>query len=228
MNFSKSIVLGVGNALAIRSVATNAILCIEGVAPLSQTFLKWYSSGECGGASVIMWIVGASYVFTYITPVIRICGCAALVGASIFTRHFDGLPIVGRRSIDAVVAGLHKYVAYARLLFRIEIWIDVVDRELLPRKWWRSCRDGLGWPGSSFGISLFGNRPLFNWPHRLSGHAIKYIEEAKLRCQGNDIDLLPVVQHSQKLRGCRRIIIPEIMVHDLEVPYTLPCASIER
>src|ERR1700679_1725213 len=97
---------------------------------------------------------------------IGICSSAALVGAAVFTRHFDGLPVISGRSIDTIVAGFQNDVAYARFLCRIEIRIDVVDRELLPRKGWRSRGDGLGRPGYFIWHIALWNRPLFNRPQR--------------------------------------------------------------
>ncbi len=72
------------------------------------------------------------------------------------------------------------------------------------------------------------HRPFFDGPERLAGYTIEHIEKSKLRRLCNDIDHLPVVLHSEKLRRSRRVIIPEIVMHQLVMPQTLARARIER
>src|SRR5439155_17323167 len=71
------------------------------------------------------------------------------------------------------------------------------------------------------------DRALLDRPERLAGYAVEHIEEAELGGLRDDVELLAVVPHGEQLRRGRQIVIPEIVVDDLEMPEALAGAEVE-
>ena len=116
----------------------------------------------------MLWMVGSIIRFHVHHAGRGIGGGAALIGSAVFSRHFDGLPIIGGRRKDAVVAGFFDDAADALFIFRIDVGIDVIDCELLPGKGRRTGREGLCRPGVLIGHVALRYWPLFDRPYRLA------------------------------------------------------------
>ena len=88
---------------------------------------------------------------------------------------------------------------------------------------------GNGWVGhaASPGISLGRNAALFDGPHRLARHAIEDVQEAGFSGLGHDVDRSSVAPDGRELRGGDVVVVPQIVVHHLEVPQPLPRARVQ-
>src|SRR5690606_12232002 len=70
--------------------------------------------------------------------------------------------------------------------------------------------------------------PLLYRPQRLARHAIEDEQEAVLRRLRDDVDAPAFVRNGQELRRGREVVVPEIVMHGLEVPEPLARAHVER
>ena len=68
------------------------------------------------------------------------------------------------------------------------------------------------------------HRRLRHRPDRLAGHAIEDVDPALLRRRGDDLARLAVDRDVEKVRRHRRVVVPDVVVHELEVP--LPHAGL--
>ena len=68
----------------------------------------------------------------------------------------------------------------------------------------------------------------FDGPERLAGLALEDIDEPGLAGLRHDLDRFAVVPHGQQLRRGRVVVIPEIVVNDLEVPQPFARTRVER
>ena len=69
-------------------------------------------------------------------------------------------------------------------------------------------------------LALF-DRPLFDRPHRLAGHAIEDVEEALLGRLRDRLDRLSVHRDVREDRRARNVVVPDRVVDELEVPEPL-------
>ena len=69
------------------------------------------------------------------------------------------------------------------------------------------------------------HRPLLDRPHRLAGHAIEDEQERLLAGDGDRLDRAAVDGDVGQNRRRRHVVVPERMVHELEVP--LPLAGLQ-
>ncbi len=81
---------------------------------------------------------------------------------------------------------------------------------------------------TSAGHVALRNRSLFDRPERLARHTIEHEEESVLGGLRNSVDRLPLVTHRDELRRGGEVVVPQIVVHDLEMPESLAGARIER
>ena len=81
---------------------------------------------------------------------------------------------------------------------------------------------------SSPGHVALRHGPLLDRPQRLAGHAIEDLEESLLAGLRDDVDLLAVVADGEELGRGREVVVPEVVVHHLEMPEPLAGAGIER
>ena len=66
------------------------------------------------------------------------------------------------------------------------------------------------------------HRPLFDRPQRRAGLPLEHVEESGLARLRDDVDRLAVVLHRQQLRRGGVVVVPQIVMHDLEMPERLP------
>ena len=88
---------------------------------------------------------------------------------------------------------------------------------------------GKGWVSAarSPGTSLAGTGAVLDGPDRLAGHPVEDVDEAGLRGSGDRVDLPAVhVDGEQGGRG-RQVVVPEAVLHGLEVPDPLAGAGVE-
>jgi hypothetical protein len=143
------------------------------------------------------------------------------------TRELDRPFEAGWRE-QALVAERLELVGQRRLRVIGKIGIDVVDGEGLPRERWRPGRDGLGRPGLFPRDVGLWHRLLVDGPDRLAGLAIEHEQEAVLRRLRDGRDLLAVRTDREELGRVRQIVVPQIVVHGLEVPEAFSGPGIER
>ncbi len=62
------------------------------------------------------------------------------------------------------------------------------------------------------------DRPLLDRPHRLAGHAVEDVHEGLLAGLGDRLDVAPVDPDVEQVAGGRKVVVPEAVVHRLEVP----------
>src|SRR4030095_8621223 len=128
----------------------------------------------------------------------------------------------------------------------IEHWTHFVDRERLHRLFTHfGCEvnqiiDGHGLPGVGGRLGrkrlrrripfprhvAFWYRPFFYWPDRLAGHPIEHVKKSFFCRPRDSLDGFSVHIYIGKKRSGGEIVIPNRMMHYLEVPLTLPCSQI--
>src|SRR5205814_9187968 len=113
------------------------------------------------------------------------------------------------------------------LLGREQVRVDVLDRHLLAREGWDYSGEGLRRPRLLARHVALRNGPLFDGPQGLSAHAIEYIEKALLGGLRDGVDLLSFVANRDELRCGDRIIVPKIVMHELEMPEPLSGSCVE-
>src|SRR5262249_40616175 len=98
---------------------------------------------------------------------------------------------------------------------------QIVNCDPLPVVGGRFGREGLCCRGL---LALDGglrHRPLFNRPHRLSGHAVEDEAESVFGHLGDCLDLLAVYRNIAKVWSGREIVIPNPVMDKLVVPNAL-------
>ena len=81
---------------------------------------------------------------------------------------------------------------------------------------------------SSPGISRLRHRPFLDRPDRFARHAVEHVEPAGLVRRDDHVAVAAVVTDGRQLRRRARVEVPEVVVHELEVPEPLAGARIER
>ena len=97
---------------------------------------------------------------------------------------------------------------------------------------WRSYAGGFVGNGCvgeyhSPGTSPFGDRTLFDRPHRLSGDAIEHVEQRLLRRLRERLDRAAVDGDVDQDRRARDVQVPDAVVHELVVPLALAGREID-
>ena len=65
-------------------------------------------------------------------------------------------------------------------------------------------------------------RPFLDRPERFAGQSLEDVEESGLARLRHDVDRLAVVADGQQLRRGREVVVPEVVVHGLEMPRRFP------
>jgi hypothetical protein len=93
----------------------------------------------------------------------------------------------------------------------------------------RVCGEGLGGREHlARHCAVGGNRTLLDGVQGLARHAIEQEEEAHLRGLHQRGHAVPDAVHLEECRGCRHVVVPDIVVGGLEVPAHLSRAPVQR
>ena len=71
-------------------------------------------------------------------------------------------------------------------------------------------------------------RSLLDWKERLAGLAVEDEDEPHLGCLGDGGNFPPVASHGDQGRLRRNVVVPDVVVHDLEVPDYLAARGAQR
>src|SRR5260370_25402327 len=126
------------------------------------------------------------------------------------------------------MAGSENYVAKAREILRAEERAEIVHRKSLPRERRRLRRERLHVPGRLARHVGGGHAALFDGPQRLAGHAVEHPYESLLADLRHGVDGLAVVMHGEEFRGGGVVVVPNVVVDELEMPEALAGAGVER
>src|SRR6185369_10396348 len=89
-------------------------------------------------------------------------------------------------------------------------------------------REWLSRPGCLARHIRLRNGPLFDRPQMFSRHPVKNIQKAEFCGLGNHIDLLASVQHREQCGRSCGIVIPKVVMNELEIPQPLAGSCVER
>ena len=103
----------------------------------------------------------------------------------------------------------------------------VVLGEGLLRERRRLRGEGLSLGGPFAGDVARRDRAVLDGPDRLAGHPVEDVDEAGLRGGGDRVDLLAVHVDGQQGGRRRQVVVPEAVLHGLEVPDPLAGARVE-
>ena len=78
------------------------------------------------------------------------------------------------------------------------------------------------------GTSDLRNGTLFDRPQRTAGVALQHEQESMLARLRHDVDIAAVVPDRQQLRRGRQVVVPQVVMHGLEVPDPLAGLRVER
>ena len=87
--------------------------------------------------------------------------------------------------------------------------------------------EGLGLGGPFAGDVTGGDRAVLDGPDRLAGHPVEDVDETGLRRGRDGVDLPAVHVDGQQRRGGGQVVVPEAVLHGLEVPDPLAGAGVE-
>src|SRR5579862_1999518 len=144
-------------------------------------------------------------------------GCALKISASIIAGHLNCPRDPGRRKEPFVASsfdGLLKLFSFVRFKKRAQI----LDRETLARERWRLQRKWLRRPCDFSGHIGARHCPFFDWPKGLPGFAIEYPDETLFSHLRNHVAHFSVVANRKQHRRGSVVIVPNIVVHHLEIP----------
>src|SRR5687768_7192875 len=113
------------------------------------------------------------------------------------------------------------------LLFPADERIHFFRGHRLPREWRRLGRERLRWRRGLTGYLALGYPTFFDGPERLSGLPLEHIKKSGFAGLRDDVDGLAVVLHRQQLRRGRIVVVPQIMMDDLEMPQPLARSCVE-
>ena len=142
-------------------------------------------------------------------------------------RNVHGVGVVDRREQAEVLRGTQSRGEPRGFIGR-EIRADVLHPERLTRMRRRIGRVRLRRPALLAGHVGFRHRPFFDRPDRLAGVAVEHVQPRRLGAGDHHVARAAVVADRGQLRRGARIEIPEVMVHELEVPPALSRARVER
>ena len=109
-----------------------------------------------------------------------------------------------------------------------QIGTDVVDTERLPSERRRVRRIGLRRPALFARHVGLRHRTFLDRPDRLAGDAVEHVEPRGLARHDDDVAIAPVVADRDQLRRRAGVEVPEVVMHDLEMPQALARARLER
>ncbi len=127
-----------------------------------------------------------------------------------------------------LLVGLEQTLGERRLLVGRQVGIDVVDREGVPHVGFRLGRVRLRRPAFLTRHLRLRHRPFLDRPDRLAGDAVEHVEPSGLVRGDDHVAVAAVVTDGGQLRRRAPIEVPEIVVHELEVPEPLAGARVER
>ena len=164
---------------------------------------------------------------------LRIVGDARPVGSA------DRIPHVDRaeRAVDAaehgrvVHPGRHSVapdiLERLRPQFRREVDQIVGNLERVARVRRRLRRERLRRARLFPGHVGLRHGTLFDRPHGLTGHAVEDVEKGLLARDSDGFDRAPVDRDVGQNRRGRHVVVPERMMHQLEMPLPLSCSQID-
>src|SRR5215471_13574027 len=147
------------------------------------------------------------------------------VGSAIVAGRRNGAAQARRE--QSLVARIRQYFPNGGLLRIRGERIDVFLGERLPRERRRLGREWLRGRAPLTGNVGLGNGALFNGPERLARHTIEDVEKAEFGWLRDDIHTLAIVLHREEFGSAGEIVVPEIVMHDLEMPQPLARARIQ-
>ena len=126
-------------------------------------------------------------------------------GDAVVLEVLERLRAHRRREVDQIVGHLQQRASVGRRLGRERLR----RRRLLPRH-----------------VGLL-HRPLFDRPDRLAGDAIEHVEKRLLARHRDRLDQLAVHVGVEQDRRRRHVVVPDRVMHDLEVPLALAGLQID-
>src|SRR5690242_19040547 len=147
------------------------------------------------------------------------------------TRHLDGEFVRRRRCKNTLIAGLeHKFPEFGSVFRGHHMRTDIVNRELLNRKWGRVRGKGLSGRSNFAGHVRFGDGPLFNRPERFARRSFEYVKKTCLTSLSYYVHRLAVMLNGYQLRRRIQIVIPEVVMDILKMPdaFDGPCVQREQ
>ena len=158
----------------------------------------------------------------------RIGGRAAPVRSTQLARHRNLLLREAHRRVDAFVARRLHDVEQSLALVRLEIRVDLVRRKFQPRIGRRLGGKRLRERCPFTRHITRRHRPLFDGPQRLAGDAVEDEDHPDLADLRDDVHRLAVVLHREQLGAGGRIVIPQIVMHELKMPEAFAGVKVER
>ncbi len=151
---------------------------------------------------------------------------ASPLAAAVEAREDDG-PFAARRREQPVVAQAGK----ARSRCRVCSWrqrgdVRIAHRLAGKRKGERG--EGLRGPRHLAGEIGARHRALLHGKERLTARAVEEEDEARLGDLRDGIDALPGARDGHEVRRGRKVAVPDVVMHGLEVPDPTPGGRVER
>jgi hypothetical protein len=126
------------------------------------------------------------------------------------------------RTVHVLTEGLNRFLSQ----LRAEV-DQIVDGDALAIERRRLGREWLGRRVPLAGDRALRDRSLLDRPDRLARRAIEHVREGLLRHDGDRLDR-PAVHHEiNEQRRRRRVVVPQPVMHELEVPDPLSRLGIE-
>ena len=155
----------------------------------------------------------------------RINRGTAPVGTAHIARHLD-VAALGRRREQRTAVPLRQRLERERSQLRRERH-DVIVRKALPVEWWWLRRERLALRRLLAGHGRLRYGPLVNGPQRLAGLPIEDVDESLLADLRHRLDAPAVTHHIDQVRRGGKVVVPESVVHGLEVPDPLPGSGVQ-
>ena len=108
---------------------------------------------------------------------------------------------------------------------------EILLRERLSRERRRCGREGLCRPRLFTRHVGLRHRPFLNRPQRLARYTIEHVEKPCLARLRDNVDRparIAGMTYCQELGACRVVVVPDVVVHHLEMPQTFAGARVER
>ena len=158
----------------------------------------------------------------------RIGGAASPIRSAELAGNRDLVAAERQRREESLVARFENDLAEALPLRGVHVGVDVVRAEAQARERRRLGGKRLRGPRLLAGHIALGNRPLFDGPERLAGHAVEDVEQSELGGLRDDVDHLAVVLDGEELGRGGGVVVPEIVMDELVMPEALAGAEVER
>src|SRR6185312_6921006 len=132
------------------------------------------------------------------------------------------------RCEQSFIARALEQLAKFRLIGLRDERIDVFFGERLPCERRRLRGKGLGGGGPLAGDIGLRNGSFFDRPQRLAGEPIEDEHRSELGALRHGLDRFAIVFDREEFRGDWQVVVPEVVVNDLEMPEALAGARVER